>query len=109
LSLFFQSQAENPTITETPAGDPADLKAAGLLPADAIIFQASNLSRAVLLSEAIDPSVLDENDPDRRNPELDIYDPRNPNQPPYAEDYIRYYRGKQLERIRRRTAWVKET
>ncbi len=109
LSLFFQSQAENPTITETPAGDPADLKAAGLLPADAIIFQAANLSRAMLLSEAIDPSVLDENDPDRRDPELDIYDPRNPNQPPYSEDYIRYYRGKQLERIRRRTAWVKET
>jgi len=109
LSLFFQSQAENPTITETPAGDPADLKAAGLLPVDAIIFQAANLSRAMLLSEAIDPSVLDENDPDRRDPELDIYDPRNPNQPPYSQDYIRYYRGKQLERIRRRTAWVKET
>ena len=63
----------------------------------------------MLLSEAIDPSVLDEHDPDRRDPELDIYDPRNPNQPPYSEDYIRYYRGKQLERIRRRTAWVKET
>ena len=28
LSLFYQSEAERPTITETPAGDPADLKGA---------------------------------------------------------------------------------
>ena len=25
LSLFYQAEAENPTITETPAGDPVDL------------------------------------------------------------------------------------
>src|SRR6266481_3152806 len=40
LALFYQSQAERPTITHTPAGDPADMAAAGLMQADAIIFQA---------------------------------------------------------------------
>jgi pimeloyl-ACP methyl ester carboxylesterase len=108
LALFYQSQAERPTVTETPAGDPVDLVAARLPRADAMIFQAAHLSRAVMLAEWIDPSVIDENDPDRRAPELDIYDPACPNQPPYAQDFIEHYRAAQLVRVRRRTAWVKE-
>ncbi len=108
LALLYQSQAERPTITQTPAGDPIDLAAARLIAADAIIFQAAHVSRAQLLADWIDPSVLDENDPDRRDPELDLYDPRNPNQPPYTADYIANFRERQLARLRRRTDWVKE-
>ena len=96
LALFYQSQAEKPSIVES------------LLPADAMIFQAAHLSRAIYLAESIDPSVLDENDPDRRDVELDIYDPRCPNQPPYSPDFIRRFRAAQLARVRKRTAWVKE-
>ncbi len=109
LSLFYQSQAEKPTVTATPAGDPIDLGAARLPPADAIIFQAANISRARLLVDWLDPSVLDENDPDKRDHELDIYDARNPNQPPYTLEFIARFRAAQLARMRRRTAWVKET
>jgi len=109
LSLLYQSQAENPTIAETPAGDPVDIAGAGLIPADATIFQAAHISRALLLSQWIDPSVLDENDPSRRDPALDLYDPRNPNQPPYSEDYLSTFRAAQLARVRHRTAWVRET
>jgi pimeloyl-ACP methyl ester carboxylesterase len=108
LALFFQSQAERPTVRTTPAGEPPDLCAAGLVPADGIIFQAANISRATLLSHTIDPSVLDENNPDERRVELDIFDPANPNQPPYSAQYIAHYRAAQLERMRRRTQWVKE-
>jgi alpha-beta hydrolase superfamily lysophospholipase len=108
LSLFYQSQAERPTVTSTPAGDPADLVAAQLPAADAVIFQAANVSRAKLLADSIDPSVLDEDDPERRDRELDIYDPRNPNQPPYGTAFVACYRAAQLSRLRRRTAWVKE-
>jgi pimeloyl-ACP methyl ester carboxylesterase len=108
LSFFYQSQASNPTIISTPAGDPYDLKAAGLTPGDAVIFQAAHLSRAEVLRNWIDPSVLDEDDPDRRTIELDIYDPSNPNQPPYSPDYIAHYRAAQLARIRKRTDWVKQ-
>jgi len=106
LALFYQSQAEKPSITRTPAGDPVDLS--GLIPADATIFQAAHLSRATYLAESIDPSVIDEADPDRRDLELDIYDPRCPHQPPYSPQFISFFRKKQLERVRRRTAWVKE-
>ena len=107
LSLFYQSQAEKPSVTQTPAGDPIDLS--GLIPADAFIFQAAHLSRARIFSEWIDPSVIDENDADRRDLELDIYNPSCPNQPPYAKDFILKFRSAQLARVRKRTAWVKET
>jgi pimeloyl-ACP methyl ester carboxylesterase len=109
LSLFYQSQAETPTIAETPAGDPADLKGAGLIAADAVVLQAAHVSRAVMLREWIDPSVRDEGNPDDRDPELDLYDPRNPNQPPYTVEFQDRFRAAQLARVRRRTAWVKET
>ena len=109
LSLFYQQQAEKPSITQTPAGDPVDLKGAKLIPADAFIFQAAHLSRAHTFSEWIDPSVTDEADPDTRDLEFDIYNPKCPNQPPYSPDFVAAFRKKQLERVRRRTAWVKET
>ncbi len=66
LSLFYEAQAENPGITHTPAGDPYDLKQARLPRADGIIFIAAHLSRAETLTEWLDPSLLDEGDPDKR-------------------------------------------
>ena len=109
LALFYQSQAENPTITHTPAGDPVDVKGAGLIPADALVFQAAHTSRAQLLLDMLDPSVRNELDPDDREQRFDIYDKTNPNQPPYSADYIVEYRAAQLARMRKITAWVKET
>ena len=107
LSVFYQSQAESAApLTRTPAGDQVDLS--GLLPADAVIYHAAHLSRAVVLSEFIDPSVLDEGNPDIRDPELDLYDPRNPNQPPYTPEFLSRFRAAQLARVRRRTAYVRE-
>ena len=107
LTAFYQAQAERPTVTQTPAGDPVDMT--GLIPGDAMIFHAAHLSRAEVLADFIDPSVLDETNPGLRDPELDLYDPRNPNQPPYSADYLAHFQAAQLARIRRRTALVKET
>jgi len=107
LALFYQAQAQKPTVSQTPAGDPVDL--GGLLPADAMIFQAAHLSRARMLAEWIDPSVTDEADPDRRDLDLDIYNPKCPHQPPYTAEFVKRFRAAQLARMRRRTAWVKET
>jgi len=109
LALFYQAEAENPTITHTPAGDPVDLKGAGLIPADAVIFQAAHISRGHLLLEMIDPSVMDELDPDKRDIELDIYSKENPNQAPYSPEYIARFRQAQLDRMRRITAWAKKS
>ena len=109
LMLFYQAQAEHPSITDTPAGDPVDVKGAGLIPADAVIFQAASMSRAHILLDAIDPSVRNELDPDDRDVTLDIYDKANPNQPPYSAEFVARYRAAQLARMRKITAWVKAT
>lgn len=109
LSLLYQSQAETPTIVDTPAGDPVDIVGAKLIPADAVVFQSAHAGRALHLAEVIDPSVRDEANPDDRDVELDIYDPRNPNQPPYTAEYIARYRAAQRARIHKITSWVKDT
>lgn len=108
LSILYQAQAERPSIVTTPAGDPVDIRGARLPMADAVFFQAAHISRAVMLVDAIDPSVIDENDPSRRNAELDLYDSRNPNQPPYSADFIAAFRKAQYARMTRRTDWVRE-
>jgi pimeloyl-ACP methyl ester carboxylesterase len=109
LSLFYQSQAEAPSITHTPAGDEYDLKAAKLIPADGIVFIAAHLSRAETLTEWIDPSVRNELDPDTRDLELDIYDPRCPNKPPFSAEFVARFRAAQVARNRRITATVQQT
>jgi dienelactone hydrolase len=109
LALFYQSQAESPSITHTPAGDAVNVAGADLIPADAVIFQAAHISRARLLLDIIDPSVRDELNPDDRDPTLDIYDPSNPNKPPYSAAFIARYREAQLARMKKITATVKAT
>jgi hypothetical protein len=108
LSLFYQAQAEQPTITSTPAGDPIDLKGAKLEPADGVILIASRLSRAETLTESMDPSLRSEIDIDDRNLDLDIYDPTCPHQPPYSSEYVAHFRSAQIARNRRITAWCQE-
>lgn len=108
LSLFYQSQAENPTITHTPAGDPVNLLGANLIPADAVVFQAAHSSRAQLLLDVIDPSVIDEANPDLRDPSLDIY-LEDGIKPPYSDEFMKRYRSAQLARVRRITERVKKT
>jgi pimeloyl-ACP methyl ester carboxylesterase len=108
LAVFYQSQAERPTISDTPNGDPVDVVNAGLMPGDAVVFQAGSISRARILLEALDPSVRSETDPDDRDPRLDLYDPANPAQPPYASDFLAEYRAAQLARMRRITSGVQQ-
>ncbi|MEZ5559398.1 MAG: hypothetical protein R3E86_12760 [Pseudomonadales bacterium] len=106
LSLFYQEQAERPDIEFTPAGDPVGIREADLPPADGIVLMAAHVSRSVTLTEWLDPSILDELDPRRRDQALNLYDPKNPNQPPYDEAYLVRFRAAQIERNRRITAWV---
>lgn len=108
LSLFYQAQAERPTITHTPSGEPIDFKAAGLIPADAVMSLAAHLSRAETLTEWIDPSVVDETDPDSRDRELDIYAADPVHRPPFSSQFLARFRAAQVARNRRITAWVEQ-
>jgi len=107
LSMYYQQQAERPTVTATPAGDPPDLTSLGLRPADAVLLLAAHISRHGTLTEWLDASIVDERDPWLRDRELDLYDPANPNQPPYTAAFLARYREAQIARNRRITAWVK--
>ncbi|WP_328394080.1 alpha/beta hydrolase [Nocardia sp. NBC_00416] len=107
LSVFYQEQAERATVTSAPSGDGPDLTALDMPPADGLMLLAAHVSRHGTLTEWLDASILDENDPTVRDPELDLYDPANPNQPPYTEEFVRRYRSAQIARNRRITAWVK--
>lgn len=109
LSLFYQEQAVHPTITHTPAGDPVDLTAAKLQPADGIMLLAAHISRSVTMTEWMDPSILDEDRPFDRDPSLNIYDPACPDQPPYSPEFVARFRAAQIARNRRITARVKAT
>jgi pimeloyl-ACP methyl ester carboxylesterase len=94
LSLFYQQQAQRTTTD--------------LIPADAVLLLAAHVSRHGTLTEWLDASILDESDPSRRDPELDLYNPDNPNQPPYTAEFLDRYRRAQIDRNRRITMSVKE-
>ena len=107
LALFYQRQAENTTVTCTPAGDPPNLREENLIPADGMLLLAAHVSRALTLTEWMDASIVDEADPQTRDPELDLYNPDNPNQPPYSLEFQERYHAAQIARNRRITTWVK--
>ena len=92
LSLYYQQQA---AFLDLP-------------PADGIMLLAAHISRHGTLTEWLDASILDESDPTRHDPELDLYNPDNPNQPPYTHSFLERYRQAQIDRNRRITKWVKE-
>ena len=108
LSVFYQQQAQHPTLTASPSGDGPDLTKLGLIPADGIMLLAAHISRHGTMTEWLDASILDESDPSNRDPELDLYNPNNPNQPPYTAEFLDRYREAQIARNRRITKWVKE-
>lgn len=106
LALLYQAEAENPTITHTPAGDPVDVVGAELSAADGLVFVAAHLSRAETLTEWMDPSVIDERDPDRRDTELDIYATDAAHTPPFDPEFVARFRTAQRERNDRITTWA---
>lgn len=105
LSAFYQSQAENPTVTSSPCGGGVDLTEANLMPADGIIQMAAHISRHHTLTQWMDASILDEADPDKRDPSLDLYGSEV--KPPYSDEFLDRYRDAQIARNRKITVWVK--
>lgn len=109
LSTYYQSVATlGVGIADTPAGDPYEVAASALPPADGLVIMAAHISRHGTLTEWMDASVLDESKPFERDRDLNLYDPENPNQPTYSADFLEVYRAAQIARNRRITAWVEE-
>ncbi|PNP74967.1 hypothetical protein FNYG_11691 [Fusarium nygamai] len=79
---------------------------ASLIKADAFIFVNSHTGRPDVFSNWLDPAVVDEDDPVKTDPTLDMYNPANG--PPYSREFIKRYRAAQIERNHRITEWVKK-
>lgn len=109
LSMWYQALAEAGTgITDTAAGDPYKVDPAMMPKADALLMLAAHVSRHRIFTEWIDPSITDETQPFVRDPALNLYDPSNPNQPPYSADFLETFAAAQVARNRRITAWVEQ-
>ena len=109
LSMWYQALAEaGEGICDTAAGDPYVVEAARMPPADAVMMLASHVSRHQIFTEWIDPSIRDETRPRDRDTELNLYDPANPNQPPYSAGFVETFRAAQIARNRRITEWVRD-
>jgi len=104
LTTFYQAQAENLTIHDTPAGDPIDLRSEQLPPADGIALLAAHLGRSELMLHQLDASVTDEADPLSCDPDLDIYDERHGR--PFTPEFVARVRGAQRARSERITERV---
>jgi pimeloyl-ACP methyl ester carboxylesterase len=108
LSAYYQSVANaGHGITDTPAGDSYVVEPEHLPSADALLVLAAHVSRHETLTEWMDASITDEATPFDRDPSLNLYDPGNPNQPPYSTEFVAMYRAAQHARNRRITAWVR--
>lgn len=106
LMAGYQAEAEQRRIVKTAAGEYTPLVDVQLPKADGLMLLAAHRSRHHLLTDFLDASIVDENDPERRDRELDLYDPANSNQPPYDRGFLERYRAAQLQRNRKITAWV---
>jgi pimeloyl-ACP methyl ester carboxylesterase len=104
LMAAYQSQAVSPNI-ESVAGGAIPPAAHELIPADRYISLNAHPGRPEVLTAWMDPSVLDENDPTKTDPALDMYSQENG--PPYTAKFVSRYRAAQAARNHRITAWAR--
>lgn len=72
---------------------------------DLYVSIAAHPGRPEVLTNWMDPAVLDEFDPVATDPALDMFNPDNG--PPYTPEFIARYRDAQVARNRRITEWAK--
>jgi hypothetical protein len=109
LYTFYVAQAHAPAgarLTDTAAGEPLDLNACAMPRVDGIAYLAAHPGEGLFLSAAIDPSVVDENDPVAADSTIDMYEARNGFRPPpaasaYAPEFLQRYRAAQRARVER--------
>jgi len=105
LVAAYQAQAQQPVIRPAFGMPPAD----GLdeLPSgDLYASVAAHPGRPEVLTNWLDPSVVDESDPVATDPELDMY--REEHGPPYDPGFVERYRAAQRARNDRITEWAKQ-
>ena len=109
LAALYQAQAERPPggrYTDTAAGDPFDLNAFRLPPADGLTFIGAHMGQGYSMAAWLDPSLTDESDPFSIDPSLDIFDFDNgfripPEPSRYTDAFLVRFREGQRRRLER--------
>jgi hypothetical protein len=108
LSFYNQQSllAPNRRIARTPGGRPTKLPEAQLPAVDGIVLVSPHPGQGVLLMNALDPSVTDENDAMSSDPALDPFSDANgfrrpPESASYSAEFIERYRAGQRARCER--------
>lgn len=103
LMAAYQSQAVKPMLSAT-HGLKLPPAVEELLPGDFYVSLCAHAGRPEVLTDWMDPSIIDESDPTSIDAALNMYNPDNG--PPYAEEFILRYRAAQVARNDRITEWV---
>ena len=104
LVSFYQAQAERLTLTQLADGAPISVLQADLPPVEGIALAAAHAGRARLMRDWIDPAVVDESDPTKTDPELDLYHPGRAL--PLDADFLPRFQRAQHARLTRIETWV---
>ncbi|MES2033595.1 MAG: alpha/beta hydrolase [Pseudomonadota bacterium] len=100
----YQAEAIAPTLDGLLKGRGAEALAS-LPRGDLYISLNAHQGRPEVLTDWMDPSMIDEADPVATNPELDPFNPDNG--PPYSPAFVDRYRAAQRARNQRITDWAK--
>lgn len=103
LMAAYHSQAVDPVLEATP-GLKVPQAAKELLPGDYYVSLCAHAGRPEVLTDWMDPSVVDETDPTAIDESLNMFNPEHG--PPYSESFIDRYRKAQVARNDRITDWV---
>jgi len=102
LMIAYQSQALSPNVTGVRGhGVPSAVNE--LMPADLYLSLQAHPGRPEVLTNWMDPSIIDETDPLSRDPELDMY--AESRATPFDPDFVATYRAAQVARNHRITEW----
>jgi hypothetical protein len=109
LFAFYQAQAQTPAserLRQIPGDATLDLGEHDLPAADAYISVASHRGQGMFMLGAIDPAVIDEDDPTLTDPALDMFNPDNgyrplPKPSSYSAEFLQRYREAQHARVAR--------
>ena len=104
LMAAYQGEVLAPTLSHEARGATRDALAA-LKGADLYISLNAHQGRPEVLTDWMDPSVIDECDPVKTDEALNPFNPRNG--PPYSSAFIASYRAAQRVRNQRITDWAK--
>lgn len=100
----YQAEAIAPTLGDL-LNSVGKAALADLPQADLYVSLNAHQGRPEVLTDWMDGSVIDENDPVATDPSLDPFSPEN--KPPYSADFIARYKAAQIARNQKITDWAK--